>query len=75
MHSNHTEQNFKICSKEFKTSIEVVIHVAKEHRKKEETCSSTPQSDKQGNQSGFVCSELMSDEFLLLVKKQFITLD
>ena len=33
--TKHTEQKCKVCNKEFKTSIEVVTHVAKEHNDQE----------------------------------------
>ena len=48
MNSNHTDQKCKVCRKEFKTSMELVRHVAKEHHEEEEEWNvkfqSTPKS-------------------------------
>ena len=60
----HTEQKCKVCSKEFKTSMELVIHVAKEHQEQEEARNSTPKSDMEGKQSSFKFSESMLDDYL-----------
>ena len=50
INSNHTNQKCKVCGKEFKTSMELVRHVAKEHHKEEEDWNikfqSTPKSHK-----------------------------
>ena len=65
--SKHTEQKCKECNREFKTSMELVSHVAKEHHNEEEAWNvqfqSTPKSDKQELQSSFVI-DAMLDEFL-----------
>ena len=63
----HTEQKCTVCSKEFKTSLEVLSHIANEHHELEEPCSiqlqSTPKSGKEGK-SKFVLSESILDEYL-----------
>ena len=53
INSNHTEQQCKVCSKEFKTLMELFFHVAKEHQLEEETWTSTPNSEKEGIKSNF----------------------
>ena len=64
----HTEQKFKVCNKDFKTSMKFVKHVAKEHNGQEEACNiqlqSTPKEDKEGKLANFIFSESMLDEFL-----------
>ena len=49
--SSQTEQKCNMCRKEFKTSIELVNHKAKDHYKEEELLNvefhSTPKSDKE----------------------------
>ena len=67
--SKHTMQKCKICSKEFKTAMEVIIHVSNEHQEQEEEeegvqFESTPKSGKGGQKASFVFSESMLDEFL-----------
>ena len=69
INSKHTEQKCKICNQEFKISMEVVIHVAKDHKEKEKVKTSTPKTDRQGKQPSFVLSDSMHidamlDEFL-----------
>ena len=69
INSRHTEQKCKICNQEFKTSMEVVIHVAKDHQEEEKVKTSTPKTDRQGKQPSFVLSDSMHidamlDEFL-----------
>ena len=48
INTKHTEQKCKICNKDFKTSIDLISHVAKEHDKEEEAWDikfqSTPKS-------------------------------
>ena len=67
--TKHTGQKCKVCNKEFKTSTELVTHVSKEHDDQEEAWSvkfqSTPKSDKEENESSFVFSESMLDDFLV----------
>ena len=66
--TKHTVQKCKVCNKEFKTSMELVTHIAKEHDDQEEAWNikfqSTPTSDKEEKESSFVFSELMLDEIL-----------
>ena len=49
--TKHTEQKCKVCKDEFKTSLELITHVANEHATQEEVWSvkfqSTPKSDKE----------------------------
>ena len=63
----HTEQKFKICNKDFKTSIDLISHVAKEHHKDEEAwdiqCQSTPKSH-EDEQNSSMENDAMLDEFL-----------
>ena len=58
-----------MCSKDFKTLMELVNHVAREHHKEEEAWNtqlkSTPKEDKEGKLSNFVFSESMLDKFLV----------
>ena len=54
MNTKHTEQKYKIFSQVLKTSMEVVIHVAKDHQEQEEVRSSSTKSDKQAKQLSFV---------------------
>ena len=67
--TKHTEKKCKVCNQEFKTSIELESHIAKEHDDQEEAWSvkfqSTPKSVKEENESTFVFSESMLDEFLV----------
>ena len=55
-----------MCKKEFKTSMELLSHKAKEHNKEEKTgdmyVHSTPK--KENKESSFKFSESMLDEFL-----------
>ena len=67
INTTHTEQKCKACRKEFKTSMELVSHVADEHVEEEEwnvKAQSTPKSDGEAKVSSFVFSESMLDEFL-----------
>ena len=68
MNSKHTEQKCKVCSQDFKTIMDLVSHVAKEHHETEEEWEvknhSTPKSNKEEKESSFVFSESMLDEFL-----------
>ena len=65
--SKHTGQKCTICSKEFKTSLEVLSHIANEHHELEEPYSiqlqSIPKSSKE-RKSKFVLSESILDEYL-----------
>ena len=67
-HLKHTVHTCKICSEEFKTPMELVSHVAKDHHEEEEVWNvkhqSTPKSDKETINSSFVFSESMPDDFL-----------
>ena len=67
-HLKHTVHMCKICSEEFKTPMELVSHVAKDHHEEEEVWNvkhqSTPKSDKETINSSFVFSESMPDDFL-----------
>ena len=64
----HTEQKCKLCSKEFKTAMDLVIHVSNEHHEQEEewdvNFQSTLKLDKEGKMSSFVSSDSILDEFL-----------
>ena len=66
--SKHSVHKCKVCHKEFKNSMDLVSHVAKEHLEDEEVLSvqftSTPNSDEGGKHTSFVFSESMLDEFL-----------
>ena len=66
--SKHSVHKCKVCQKEFKNSMDLVSHVAKEHLEDEEALSvqstSTPNSDRGGKHTSFVFSESMLDEFL-----------
>lgn len=69
MNSKHTKQKCKQCDKEFRTSMELLNHVAKEHQEEEEEGngyfkSSTPKSKKEGKGSSFVFGNSILDEFL-----------
>ena len=63
----HTEHRCTICSELFKTSMELVSHVAKDHHEEEEVWNvrfqSTPKYDKEPINSSFVFSESMQDDF------------
>ena len=64
--SKHTEQKCKVCEKIFKTSMDLVSHVANEHIEEEEwkvKAQSTPNSDGEVKLSSFVSSESLLDEF------------
>ena len=60
INSKHTKHKCKVCSKEFKTSTELVVLVAKEHQEQEEARTSTPKYDMEGKQSSFKFSESMT---------------
>ena len=65
INSMHSKQECDICKKEFKTSMEVIIHKAKEHHEEEETWNvkahSTP---KKGNEDlSFIVRNAMLDDF------------
>ena len=66
--SKHSVHKCKVCQKEFKNSMDLVSHVAKEHLEDEEALSvqstSTPNSDIGGKHRSFAFSESMLDEFL-----------
>ena len=52
VNTKHTEQNCKVCHTEFKTSMELINHVAKEHHQEEEEewhvkFHSTPKADEE----------------------------
>ena len=53
----HSVQKYKVCQREFKTSMDHVIHVAKKHLEDEEALNiqltSIPTSDKGGNYASF----------------------
>ena len=65
MESKHTGQKCKLCGKEFKTAMDLVIHASQEHHEQEEEedvpLQSTPKSDKEGKKSNFVLSDSMLD--------------
>ena len=50
--SMHTDQKCKLCSKDFKPAIDLVVHVSNEHHEEEGewnfNCHSTPKADKEG---------------------------
>ena len=55
----HSEHQYKICSEKFKTSMELVSHMAKHHHEEEEEVlnvnfRSTPKFDKDTQISSFV---------------------
>ena len=66
--SKHSVHKCKVCQKEFKNSMDLVSHVAKEHLEDEEALNvqstSTPNSDIGGKHTSFVFSESMLDEFI-----------
>ena len=65
--SRHTEQKCKICGEDFRTSMELISHVAQEHNGEEEAWDikfqSTPNSNKEEKHSSFEI-DAMLDEFL-----------
>ena len=66
MNTKHTKQKCSMCSVEFKTSIDLLSHVAREHHDEEEVrLQSTPKSDSKQEKPDFVFSESMLDEFLV----------
>jgi hypothetical protein len=68
INTKHSEQKCKICRKEFKTSMELVSHVAEEHHLEEDSFSvefhSTPKGSEENKNSSFVFSEYMLDQFI-----------
>ena len=64
INTKHTKQKCSICSVEFKTSIELLSHIAREHHDEEEACSfklqSTPNSDSEKEKPDFVLDEFLS---------------
>jgi len=66
--SKHTEQKCKICSKEFRTAMDLIIHVSKEHQEQEgerdAPLQSTPKSNMEGKISDFELDELLLGEYL-----------
>ncbi len=55
-----------MCSVEFKTSIDLLSHVAIEHHDEVEVrLQSTPKSDSKQEKPDFVFSESMLDEFIV----------
>ena len=65
INSKHTEQKCKVCSKDFKTSMQLVNHVAQMHNHQEE--SSTPKEESNNQNYSFEFSESVLAEDLKLV--------
>ena len=64
--TKHIKQKCSKCSVEFKTSIDLLSHIAREHHDEEEgKLQSTPKSDSEQEKPDFVFSESMLDEFLV----------
>ena len=65
----HSAQKCKVCQREFKSSMDLVSHVAKEHLEDEDVLNvkitSTPTSEKGRIYASFVLSESMMDDVLL----------
>ena len=65
----HSVQKCKVCQREFKSSMDLVSHVAEEQLEDEEELNvqmtSTPTSEKGGLHASFVLSESMLDDVLL----------
>ena len=65
----HSVQKCKVCQREFKSSMDLVSHVAEEQLEDEEELNvqmtSTPTSEKGGLHASFVLSESMLDNVLL----------
>ena len=65
MNTKHTRQKCSMCSVEFKTSIDLLSHVAREHHDEEEVrLQSTPKSDSKQEKPDFVFSGRTSDDEL-----------
>ena len=62
MNTKHTVQKCSLCSEEFKTSMDLLSHIAQEHHDEEEACiiqlQSTPKAGKEQ-------TDLELDELLL----------
>ena len=66
INTKHTKQKCSICSVEFRTSIDLLSHIAKEHHDEEEgKLQSTPKSGSEQEKPDFEFSECMLDEFLV----------
>ena len=71
INAKHTEQKCKVCSMDFKTSMELVKHVAQDHHDPENDevlniqFHSTPKSDGEGKYTRAELSESELDDFLL----------
>ena len=65
--SKYIEQQCKVSSKLFKSAMDLIIHVSKDHQEQEEEMDaplqSTPKSSKEGNISNFDFDELLLGEF------------
>ena len=65
INSKPTVQKYKVCKKEFKSTMELARHIAKEHRQDEEALTnqlqSTSKSDEEGKHTNFALSESMPD--------------
>ena len=72
INTKHTEQKCKVCKKEFKTLMELVSHVAKEHHLDYDEWNvefhSTPKGEKDNKNSSFMISQSELDEDLKLVQ-------
>ena len=64
--TKHTKQKCSKCSVEFKTSIDLLSHIAREHHDEDGgKLHSTPKSDSEQEKTDFVFSEFMLDESLV----------
>ena len=72
INTKHIEQECKICGKDFKTSMELVSHTAKEHHQEDDEWNiefhSTPKGGKENLNSSFMITQAELDEDLKLVQ-------
>ena len=72
--TNHIEQKCELCRKEFKTSIGLISHKAKEHHKEEEPWNvefnSTPKSDNEVESSASKDSKLDEYHYITILDKE-----
>ena len=68
INTKHTEQKCEICKMKFKTAMEIVSHIVKEHHKQEEETKvdfrSTPKLGKGNMDSSFPFDDSILNEFL-----------
>ena len=78
VNTKHTEQNCKVCHTEFKTSMELINHVAKEHHQEEEEewhvkFHSTPKADEEEKGLKLVDKENTDNEQVVKEKEDVVS--